>query len=88
MDASEAEERLLRDKMSNYNKLIRPVNNLTHPVHVQFGMSMVQLIRSALGTINAQLLILFVCDRIFTVADYNSRWMGSLTKTPFSSCQH
>ena len=49
MDASEAEERLLRDKMSNYNKLIRPVNNLTHPVHVQFGMSMVQLIRYAFG---------------------------------------
>jgi len=42
--ASEAEERLLRDKLAYYNKLIRPVNNLTHPVHVQFGMSMVQLI--------------------------------------------
>merc|ERR1712136_139853 len=41
---SEYAEKLLRDKLSYYNKLIRPVNNLTHPVRVEFGMSMVQLI--------------------------------------------
>ena len=71
MDASVAEERLLRDKMSNYNKLIRPVNNLTHPVHVQFGMSMVQLIRYALGRVGQiarfSMVILLPAIKYFTL---------------------
>ncbi|CAG7723103.1 unnamed protein product [Allacma fusca] len=41
---SEDEERLVRDLFRGYNKLIRPVQNMTEKVHVKFGLAFVQLI--------------------------------------------
>lgn len=41
---SEDEERLVRDLFRGYNKLIRPVQNMTEKVHVNFGLAFVQLI--------------------------------------------
>ncbi|XP_008550877.2 acetylcholine receptor subunit beta-like 1 [Microplitis demolitor] len=41
---SEDEERLVRDLFRGYNKLIRPVQNMTEKVHVEFGLAFVQLI--------------------------------------------
>ncbi|XP_050525165.1 acetylcholine receptor subunit beta-like 1 [Daktulosphaira vitifoliae] len=41
---SEDEERLVRDLFRGYNKLIRPVQNITDKVNVQFGLAFVQLI--------------------------------------------
>ena len=41
---SEDEERLVRDLFSGYNKLIRPVENMTHRVDVAFGLAFIQLI--------------------------------------------
>ncbi|KAF0767354.1 acetylcholine receptor subunit beta-like 1 isoform X2, partial [Aphis craccivora] len=41
---SEDEERLVRDLFRGYNKLIRPVQNMTEKVNVQFGLAFVQLI--------------------------------------------
>lgn len=41
---SEDEERLVRDLFRGYNKLIRPVQNMTEKVHVRFGLAFVQLI--------------------------------------------
>ncbi|KAK2716449.1 acetylcholine receptor subunit beta-like 1 [Artemia franciscana] len=41
---SEDEERLVRNLFRGYNKLIRPVENLTEKVEVQFGLAFVQLI--------------------------------------------
>ncbi|CAG0921010.1 unnamed protein product [Notodromas monacha] len=43
-DASEDEERLVRDLFRGYNKLIRPVENMTQRVEVSFGLAFVQLI--------------------------------------------
>lgn len=42
--ASEDEERLVRDLFRGYNKLIRPVQNMTQTVDVRFGLAFVQLI--------------------------------------------
>lgn len=42
--ASEDEERLVRDLFRGYNKLIRPVQNMTQKVDVRFGLAFVQLI--------------------------------------------
>ncbi|CAG0921368.1 unnamed protein product [Notodromas monacha] len=42
--ASEDEERLVRDLFRGYNKLIRPVENMTQKVEVRFGLAFVQLI--------------------------------------------
>lgn len=39
-----AEERLLRSLFSNYNKLSRPVANISDVVLVHFGLSIAQLI--------------------------------------------
>ncbi|KAJ8872127.1 hypothetical protein PR048_025729 [Dryococelus australis] len=41
---SEDEERLVRDLFRGYNKLIRPVQNITQKVKVHFGLAFVQLI--------------------------------------------
>lgn len=41
---SEDEERLVRDLFRGYNKLIRPVQNMTQKVNVRFGLAFVQLI--------------------------------------------
>lgn len=41
---SEDEERLVRDLFRGYNKLIRPVQNMTQTVDVRFGLAFVQLI--------------------------------------------
>lgn len=42
--SSEDEERLVRDLFRGYNKLIRPVQNMTQKVDVRFGLAFVQLI--------------------------------------------
>jgi len=56
---SEDEERLVRDLFRGYNKLIRPVQNMTEKVHVRFGLAFVQLI----NVVSALLLwLLFACD--------------------------
>jgi hypothetical protein len=44
VNASEDEERLVRDLFRGYNKLIRPVQNMTQKVDVRFGLAFVQLI--------------------------------------------
>lgn len=44
MLGSEDEERLVRDLFRGYNKLIRPVQNMTQTVDVRFGLAFVQLI--------------------------------------------
>lgn len=41
---SEDEERLVSDLFFGYNKLIRPVENMTRTVTVQFGLAFIQLI--------------------------------------------
>lgn len=41
---SEDEERLVRDLFRGYNKLIRPVENMTYNVDVSFGLAFIQLI--------------------------------------------
>uniref|UniRef100_T1JNF7 Neurotransmitter-gated ion-channel ligand-binding domain-containing protein n=1 Tax=Strigamia maritima TaxID=126957 RepID=T1JNF7_STRMM len=41
---SEDEERLVRDLFRGYNKLIRPVQNMSETVNVEFGLSFIQLI--------------------------------------------
>lgn len=46
---SEDEERLVRDLFRGYNKLIRPVQNMTEKVHVNFGLAFVQLINVVSG---------------------------------------
>lgn len=49
---SQEEERLVRDLFRGYNKLIRPVQNMTEKVDVAFGLAFIQLINvvSALTT--------------------------------------
>ena len=44
-ERSDDEERLMWDKLHNYNKLIRPVPSLNDSVHVEFGIAVVQIIR-------------------------------------------
>ncbi|CAG5084011.1 Similar to nAChRbeta1: Acetylcholine receptor subunit beta-like 1 (Drosophila melanogaster) [Cotesia congregata] len=41
---TEDEERLVRDLFRGYNKYIRPTRNMTDKVHVNFGLTFVQLI--------------------------------------------
>ena len=41
---SQEEERLVRDLFRGYNKLIRPVQNMTEKVAVSFGLAFIQLI--------------------------------------------
>ena len=41
---SQEEERLVRDLFRGYNKLIRPVQNMTEKVDVAFGLAFIQLI--------------------------------------------
>ena len=41
---SQEEERLVRDLFRGYNKLIRPVQNMTQKVKVAFGLAFIQLI--------------------------------------------
>ena len=44
VEGSEDEERLVRDLFRGYNKLIRPVENMSQTVDVKFGLAFVQLI--------------------------------------------
>lgn len=44
VSASEDEERLVADLFFGYNKLIRPVENMTQTVKVEFGLAFIQLI--------------------------------------------
>lgn len=55
---SEDEERLVRDLFRGYNKLIRPVQNMTEKVHVKFGLAFVQLI----NVVRFFCSVLFSCD--------------------------
>lgn len=57
MDASEDEERLVRDLFRGYNKLIRPVQNMTQKVDVRFGLAFVQLI----NVVSAMSLVIKLC---------------------------
>lgn len=41
---SEDEERLVRDLFRGYNKLVRPVKNMSMKVDVRFGLTFTQLI--------------------------------------------
>lgn len=41
---SEDEERLVRDLFRGYNKLVRPVQNMSMKVEVKFGLTFTQLI--------------------------------------------
>lgn len=67
--ASEAEHRLFQYLFEDYNEIIRPVANVSHPVIIQFEVSMSQLVkvvstgatrcaRGALGESSAVCLIL------------------------------
>lgn len=49
VSGSEDEERLVRDLFRGYNKLIRPVQNMTQKVDVRFGLAFVQLINVVSG---------------------------------------
>lgn len=49
VSCSEDEERLVRDLFRGYNKLIRPVQNMTQKVDVRFGLAFVQLINVVSG---------------------------------------
>ena len=44
VQCSQEEERLVRDLFRGYNKLIRPVQNMTQKVEVSFGLAFIQLI--------------------------------------------
>ena len=46
---SEDEERLVADLFFGYNKLIRPVENMTKTVNVEFGLAFIQLISVVSG---------------------------------------
>lgn len=54
MTGSEDEERLVRDLFRGYNKLIRPVQNMTQKVDVRFGLAFVQLINVVSFYLNCQ----------------------------------
>ena len=43
--ASEAEHRLFQYLFEDYNEIIRPVANVSHPVVIQFEVSMSQLVK-------------------------------------------
>lgn len=43
--ASEAEQRLFQYLFEDYNEIIRPVANVSHPVIIQFEVSMSQLVK-------------------------------------------
>lgn len=43
--ASEAEHRLFQYLFEDYNEIIRPVANVSHPVIIQFEVSMSQLVK-------------------------------------------
>ena len=47
---SRDEERLVRDLFRGYNKLIRPVQNMTQKVQVAFGLAFIQLINVVSST--------------------------------------
>lgn len=44
-NASEAEHRLFQYLFDDYNEIIRPVANVSHPVVIQFEVSMSQLVK-------------------------------------------
>ena len=46
---SEDEERLVRDLFRGYNKLVRPVQNMSMKVEVKFGLTFTQLISVVSG---------------------------------------
>lgn len=66
---SEDEERLVRDLFRGYNKLIRPVQNMTQKVDVRFGLAFVQLI-NVVCSYNNSLLTIFV----FTICMNGAVW--------------
>lgn len=57
---SEDEERLVRDLFRGYNKLIRPVQNMTQTVDVRFGLAFVQLINVV------SVFVAFKNDKVFS----------------------
>lgn len=66
---SEDEERLVRDLFRGYNKLIRPVQNMTDTVNVKFGLAFVQLINVVCSILRHQ----FFC-KIYLTHKSNSMW--------------
>ena len=50
---SQEEERLVRDLFRGYNKLIRPVQNMTQKVDVAFGLAFIQLINVVIKTLQS-----------------------------------
>lgn len=68
MTGSEDEERLVRDLFRGYNKLIRPVQNMTQKVDVRFGLAFVQLINvvSIFSIENCQTFDTVLMSLIFT----------------------
>ena len=52
---SRDEERLVRDLFRGYNKLIRPVQNMTQKVEVAFGLAFIQLINVLIHLIFAEM---------------------------------
>ena len=50
---SRDEERLVRDLFRGYNKLIRPVQNMTQKVQVAFGLAFIQLINVVSSTLTS-----------------------------------
>ena len=50
---SRDEERLVRDLFRGYNKLIRPVQNMTQKVQVAFGLAFIQLINVVSSSVHA-----------------------------------
>ena len=57
---SREEERLVRDLFRGYNKLIRPVQNMTQKVEVAFGLAFIQLINVVCIKKNMKMLFLFI----------------------------
>jgi hypothetical protein len=57
---SRDEERLVRDLFRGYNKLIRPVQNMTQKVEVAFGLAFIQLINVVCIKKNMKMLFLFI----------------------------
>ncbi len=63
---SEAEHRLFSVIFSSYNQYIRPVENVSDPVIVQFEVSMSQLVKVVSEQIQVGLLVLPWCCSLFS----------------------
>ena len=62
---SEDEERLVRDLFRGYNKLVRPVQNMSQKVEVKFGLTFTQLI--SVVTIDCHLQFSFLPHQIVLI---------------------